>query len=100
MPPAKVTQLGSDLRIVGAAWGAPIDRVEVKIDEGAWTPALIDRSEDAQYAWKIWSFDWTAPSAGEHAITSRAIDTAGNVQPAMTDPVIARKPPIGRATAR
>ncbi|WP_246681238.1 hypothetical protein [Mesorhizobium sp. B2-6-1] len=29
--------VGSDYRIVGAAWGAPpIDRAEVKINEGPW----------------------------------------------------------------
>jgi hypothetical protein len=28
---------------------------------------------------------------GEHSITSRAIDAAGNVQPAMDDPIIANK---------
>ena len=42
-------------RITGAAWGAPIDRVEVKIDDGPWMPATIDHSEEAEFAWKIWS---------------------------------------------
>jgi DMSO/TMAO reductase YedYZ molybdopterin-dependent catalytic subunit len=32
--PARVTRVDSDYRIIGAAWGAPIDRVEIKIDEG------------------------------------------------------------------
>jgi DMSO/TMAO reductase YedYZ molybdopterin-dependent catalytic subunit len=32
--PARVTHIGNDYRIVGAAWGAPVDRVEVKIDDG------------------------------------------------------------------
>src|SRR4029077_6190860 len=39
---ARVTRVDSDYRIIGAAWGAPIDRVEIKIDEGAWVPAAID----------------------------------------------------------
>jgi len=89
--PARVTRIGSDYRIVGAAWGAPIDRVEVKIDDGSWVPASIDQSEEAEFAWKIWSLDWPNPSAGEHTVTSRAIDTSGNVQPAMSDPWIAKK---------
>jgi hypothetical protein len=89
--PARVTHIGSDYRIVGAAWGAPIDKVEVKIDDGAWMPAAIDHSEEAEFAWKIWSLDWPNPPAGEHTITSRAIDTSGNVQPAMDDPLIAKK---------
>ena len=89
--PARVTQVGTDYRIVGAAWGAPIESVEVRIDDGDWMPADIDTSETAEYAWKIWSLDWPGPSAGEHTITSRAMDTLGAVQPAMDDPVIANK---------
>src|SRR5436190_10851913 len=86
--PARVTHIGSDYRIVGAAWGAPIDRVEVKVDDGPWMPATIDHSEEAKFAWKIWSLNWPNPPAGEHTITSRAIDASGNVQPAMNDPTI------------
>ena len=89
--PARVTQMGSDYRIIGAAWGAPIDRVEVKIDNGPWMAATIDHSEEAEFAWKIWSLDWPNPASGEHTVTSRAIDTAGNIQPAMDDPWIAKK---------
>ena len=37
------------------------------------------------------ALDWAAATPGEHAITSRAIDTEGNVQPAPDDPVIANK---------
>jgi hypothetical protein len=42
------------------------------------------------YSWRFWSLDWQA-TPGDHAITCRAIDTAGNLQPAMNDPVIANK---------
>lgn len=89
--PARVTHIGNDYRVVGAAWGAPIDRVEVKIDDGPWMPATIDRTDEAEFAWKMWSLDWPKPSAGEHTVTSRAIDTSGNIQPAMSDPSIAKK---------
>ena len=34
--PAKVTRQGGQYRIVGAAWGAPIAKVEVRIDDGPW----------------------------------------------------------------
>ena len=54
-------------------------------------PATVDRAEEAEFAWKVWSLDWPAPSPGEHAVTSRAIDAAGRVQPAMDDPSIANK---------
>jgi DMSO/TMAO reductase YedYZ molybdopterin-dependent catalytic subunit len=89
--PAKVVRTNGQYHIVGAAWGAPIQRVEVQIDAAAWVPATIDRSQDAEFAWKIWSLEWQKPTAGEHTITSRAIDAAGNVQPAMDDPRIAKK---------
>lgn len=89
--PARVTRRERDYRIYGAAWGAPIARVEVRIDEAPWREATIDQSDDALHAWKIWSLEWLNPSPGEHAITSRAIDAEGNVQPAMTDPAIVNK---------
>jgi DMSO/TMAO reductase YedYZ molybdopterin-dependent catalytic subunit len=89
--PAKVTRADGQYRIVGAAWGAPIARVEVQIDGGPWQPATIDEGEDEEFAWKLWSLEWGSPAAGEHTITSRAIDTEGQIQPAPDDPWIAGK---------
>ena len=53
--------------------------------------ATIDRSEEAEFTWKIWSVCWEKPAPGEHTITSQEIDIAGNVQPAMDDSHIAKK---------
>jgi hypothetical protein len=39
----------------------------------------------------VWSLAWGAPPEGEHRITSRAIDSDGNIQPAPDDPEIATK---------
>jgi DMSO/TMAO reductase YedYZ molybdopterin-dependent catalytic subunit len=91
--PARVTRLGGQYRVVGAAWGAPIAGVEVKLDDGPWAPAALDRTpgEDAPFAWTLWSLDWGAPAPGEHTVTSRATDASGNVQPAPDDPLIANK---------
>jgi DMSO/TMAO reductase YedYZ molybdopterin-dependent catalytic subunit len=89
--PAKVTRQGNQYRIIGAAWGAPISKVEVQVDDGPWEAASIDRSEEAEHAWRIWSLDWDRPSPGEHRITSRVVDFEGHVQPATDDPVIANK---------
>ncbi len=88
---AKVTRRDGRYRIDGAAWGAPIARVEVRIDNGPWMAATIDRSHEAEFAWKFWSLDWERLNPGEHTIVSRAIDTKGAVQPAMDDPRIAKK---------
>jgi DMSO/TMAO reductase YedYZ molybdopterin-dependent catalytic subunit len=89
--PARVTQKDNSYRITGAAWGAPISKVEVKIDDGPWLEATIDHSEEAEFAWKIWYLDWEKPAPGEHTVTSRAIDATGQIQPAMDDPWIAKK---------
>lgn len=89
--PGRVTRDGRIYRIRGAAWGAPIQRVEVRIDNGPWTPAEIDENTGSEFTWKFWSLTWDRPSRGEHTITSRAIDTRGNIQPAMEDPRIAGK---------
>ena len=62
--PARVTKSDAGYRITGAAWGAPVAKVEVKIDDGPWLEAEIDHAEEAEYAWKIWSLDWKAPSPG------------------------------------
>jgi DMSO/TMAO reductase YedYZ molybdopterin-dependent catalytic subunit len=94
--PAKVTRLGSRYAVMGAAWGAPIAAVEVKIDDGAWRAARLHgrrfrRGRSRGYAWKFWTFDWGTPVPGEHRITSRAFDVDGNMQPAPDDPFIASK---------
>ena len=89
--PAKVTRKDGQYRIIGAAWGAPIARVEVKVDDGPWMAASIERNQQAEFAWKIWAMKWENATPGEHTITSRAIDSRGNIQPAMDDPRIASK---------
>lgn len=89
--PARVTRSDAGYRISGAAWGAPIAKVEVKVDDGPWLEAMIDSTEEAQFAWKVWFLDWKDPSKGEHTVTSRATDMAGQIQPAMDDPWITRK---------
>jgi DMSO/TMAO reductase YedYZ molybdopterin-dependent catalytic subunit len=89
--PAKVTRLGDDHRIIGVAWGGPIARVEVRIDDGAWVEATIEEQGDTEYSWVVWSLDWGQPPDGEHRVTTRAIDTDGNIQPTMDDPLIANK---------
>ncbi|MBE7551571.1 MAG: molybdopterin-dependent oxidoreductase [Anaerolineales bacterium] len=89
--PARVVRNGDSYRIEGAAWGAPISSVEVKIDEGAWQRTRLDRSQQAEAAWVFWTFNWAHPALGEHTITTRAVDTTSNVQPAQDDPLIANK---------
>src|SRR5262245_21418646 len=89
--PAKVTLKDGAHRIVGAAWVAPVARVEVRVDDGPWRPATLEDGAGGEFAWVFWSLDWPDAAAGEHTVASRAVDTAGDVQPAPTDPVIATK---------
>ena len=90
--PAKVTRSkDGPYLIMGAAWGTPIEQVEVQIDGGAWQPAVLEQNSNNEFAWRFWQLDWDNPAAGEHDISSRAVDTDGNVQPAPTDPLIANK---------
>ncbi len=88
---AKVTLKDGAHRIYGAAWGAPVARVEVKVDDQPWAAAAIDQGAEHEFAWKFWHLDWKQATPGEHHLTSRAIDKAGNVQPAMDDWRIANK---------
>jgi len=89
--PARVTLNNGHYRIVGMAWGpTPIAAVEVRVDSGPWMKATFAEPNKSPYAWRFWQLDWSA-TPGEHTITSRAIDAAGNVQPAMDDPIIANK---------
>lgn len=87
--PAKVVRTGSGHRIHGAAWGADLDRVEVRIDDGAWQAARLGEGGDA-HTWTFWSLDWDA-APGAHTVTSRAIGTDGEVQPAPDDPTLVQK---------
>ena len=79
------------IRISGAAWGdgTPLKSVELKIDDGPWTPAVL--GEQRKYAWTFWSYDWKGAVAGEHTLVSRAIDVKGRVQPSADDPWIKLK---------
>jgi DMSO/TMAO reductase YedYZ molybdopterin-dependent catalytic subunit len=89
--PARVVHSDDAYRIEGAAWGQPIAKVEVQIDAGPWQAATLDTTNVRRFAWRFWSLDWPAAEAGEHTITSRAIDKEGNIQPAKSDPLIANK---------
>ncbi len=96
--PAKVTRRGNRYAIMGAAWGAPIAAVEVRIDDGPWQEAELKgrrpggrRSRGTEFAWTFWTFNWGRPAPGVHTITSRAIDVDGNIQPTPDDPYLASK---------
>jgi DMSO/TMAO reductase YedYZ molybdopterin-dependent catalytic subunit len=91
--PAKVTRQGDTYSVMGAAWGAPIAGVEVRIDDEPWQPAMLmsDEGDGSEFAWSFWTYDWGTPPSGEHTVTSRATGANGEVQPAPDDPLLAGK---------
>jgi hypothetical protein len=89
--PAKVTKNGDSYTIMGAAWGAPVSGVEVRIDDGEWQPATLTEGDGSEFAWTFWTFVWGTPVPGEYAITSRAIGADGSTQPEPDDPFLAGK---------
>ena len=88
--PAKVTRNGDGYAIHGAAWGADIASVEVRVDDGPWQAATLGEGRGDPYTWTFWRMDWDAPP-GRHAIVSRAVDAEGNIQPAADDPMLVNK---------
>lgn len=88
--PAKVVRTDGGYRIHGAAWGKPIDRVEVSIDGGAWQAVTLGEGRDDPHTWTFWHLDWDA-SPGDHTVMSRAVSTDGEVQPTMEDPLMVQK---------
>jgi len=64
----------------GRAWSgqAPVARVELGVD-GEWTDAALEPAL-GPYAWSAWSCAWEA-TPGEHELSCRATDAAGNAQP-------------------
>ena len=82
-------RLGSN-EISGAAWcgDAEIARVEVTVDGGrTWQPAALG-AERAEFAWRLWSYEWKPAAPGKFVIAARAWDSRGRVQPAERDPAI------------
>ena len=69
--------------IRGFAWAGEnaIERVDVSADGGAkWAPAQLSQQK-LPFAWRLFSIPWTPKQPGYYTIVSRAVDTAGNVQP-------------------
>jgi DMSO/TMAO reductase YedYZ molybdopterin-dependent catalytic subunit len=75
----RIVDAGS-VKLEGRAWSgrAAITRVEVGVD-GQWADARLSPPRD-EFAWSGWSFEWAA-TPGEHELSCRATDAAGDRQP-------------------
>lgn len=81
------------LKAYGAAWsdGTDIARVEVKIDDGPWREAVLDKEPKSKYCWRFFSIDLGNKPAGKHVVVSRAVDANGRFQPSASDDEILLK---------
>jgi hypothetical protein len=85
---ARVTQNGAACKVTGVILndGTPIKSVEVKVDDGPWQPATLDpTTAKDKYGWKLFTYTWNNPTAGEHTLVSRVTQTDGKVQPTEQD---------------
>ncbi len=84
---ARVTTNGKSHKVTGYVLndGTPIRSVEVKVDEGQWQKATLSPDTASTYSWKLFTFEWTGATPGEHTLVSRVTDTNGAVQPTAAD---------------
>jgi DMSO/TMAO reductase YedYZ molybdopterin-dependent catalytic subunit len=77
----RVTSNGTGHKVMGFVLndGTPLRAVEVSIDGGPWQPAQIDPAS-SKYSWKLFSYDWSNATPGEHTLVSRVIDANGQIQ--------------------
>lgn len=82
MSRVRVVDVGGHL-LRGRAWSgtAPVERVEVSVDSGmTWHAAELEPAL-SPWAWRAWTFTWTAAAPGETELCCRATDASGSVQP-------------------
>ena len=97
--PAKVTRRGDRYAVMGAAWGAPIAGVEVRINNGPWRKArlvptsvggIVITADRRRVLLELLDVVLGRPGRGR-AHGDIGIDTDGNVQPPPEDPYLASK---------
>jgi len=84
------TKDGAALALGGWAFAGNrgISKVEFSPDGGkTWLPAAVKEPLGVN-TWQFWSATWTPPKAGEYAISVRATDGKGALQPAKPEPTL------------
>jgi DMSO/TMAO reductase YedYZ molybdopterin-dependent catalytic subunit len=79
-PDSRARLAPGPVAVAGVAWAQHrgIDRVEVRVDDGAWEPAELG-AEDTIDTWRQWVYRWDA-TPGSHALAVRATDGEGETQ--------------------
>jgi DMSO/TMAO reductase YedYZ molybdopterin-dependent catalytic subunit len=72
----------------GVAWAGArgIAKVEVQVDGGSWTEAVLRTPPLGPLMWVQWRYEWPA-TQGDHTLTVRATDGEGTLQTAEETPV-------------
>ncbi|TCP28704.1 molybdenum-dependent oxidoreductase-like protein [Scopulibacillus darangshiensis] len=82
--PLNLAVLGQGVhKIRGIAWTGQgiVSRVEISVDNGrTWDNATL-HTHPKPYVWVSWTYNWDVHEKGEYTVLSRAIDSAGNMQP-------------------
>ena len=81
--PNATFKAGRPILVEGRAWAGDnsVEKVEVSFNEGqSWQRAAINSGGD-KYAWRVFSFEYTAKTPGFATVLARATDDKGNMQP-------------------
>lgn len=86
-PRARNNLTAGPVTVAGVAWAQHrgIRAVEVRVDDGAWQPAVLAPTVSVD-TWVQWSWRWDA-TPGEHTLQVRATDATGAVQTGERRPV-------------
>lgn len=81
-PGENATVPAGRVQIGGWAWSGEggIERVEVSVDGGPWTPAELG-PQRSRHAWRRFCLEVHLTRKGRHTVRSRATDAAGRSQP-------------------
>lgn len=73
--------------VAGVAWAQPVgvERVEVRVDGGAWQEARLGAA-DSPSTWRQWAWEWAA-TPGNHRLEVRATDRDDTVQTEQRAPI-------------
>ena len=81
--PRRSAEVSGTVTVAGVAWAQRrgIERVEVRVDGGAWHRATLTATASVD-VWRQWRWEWDADAAGagSHTLEVRATDGSGSVQ--------------------
>ena len=81
VPRSNATVPAGDVVVAGVAWAQHrgIEKVEVRVDEGAWQAARL-AGEPTVDSWRQWTWQWTGARPGSYKLQVRATDAEGDTQ--------------------